>query len=332
MRGGGRLFLLLGVVIAAAAALLLLFFLQPQTAAPDPNAQLPPTPIVRVRVITARLDLPANSIITDTQFLASDEITEAEFNAQQGTYFTNEVELLNKVTVSALAANQPIRKSDVVDGGLSLLIPTAEPDQPRPKAIPFQVNNLTGVADLVTPGDFVDLVVTFRIERFYIRPNLVLDPLTKTYDVNFVEDKYIDASTKTLAQNVQVLKLIYPRVEPSGTPTVAPAAAPPATNPDGSAATDPAANAGPANPGDTLTPGNWVIILAVTDQEAELIRYSLQESTGMALILRGRGDSDVEQTLGVTLDLLISEFGVPAPQPFSIPPANVNSLTPTPGQ
>ena len=118
MRGGGRLFLLLGVVIAAAAALLLLFFLQPQTAVPDPNAQLPPTTIVRVKVITARLDLPINSIITDTRFLASDEITETEFNAQKGAYFTNETELLNKVTVSALAANQPIRKSDVVDGGL----------------------------------------------------------------------------------------------------------------------------------------------------------------------------------------------------------------------
>lgn len=74
MRGGGRLFLLLGVVIAAAAALLLLFFLQPQTATPDPNAQLPPTAVVRVKVVTARLDLPVNSIITDTQFLASDEI------------------------------------------------------------------------------------------------------------------------------------------------------------------------------------------------------------------------------------------------------------------
>ncbi|MDZ4721487.1 MAG: RcpC/CpaB family pilus assembly protein [Roseiflexaceae bacterium] len=329
MRGGGRLFLLLGVVIAAAAALLLLFFLQPQTATPDPNAQLPPTAVVRVKVVTARLDLPVNSIITDTQFLASDEITETEFNDQKGEYFTNEADLINKVTVNALVANRPIRKSDVVDGGLSLLIPTAEPDQPRPKAIPFQVNSLTGVADLVTPGDFVDLVVTFRIERFYIRPGLVFDPVTKTYNVTFTEDKFTDSSTKTLAQNVQVLKMIYPRVEPSGTPTAAPAAAPPPQNPDGSAV-NAQANVGAVAAGDTLTPGNWVVILAVTDQEAELIRYSLQQSSSMALILRGRGDSDVEQTLGVTLNLLVSQFGLPAPVPFNVPPADVNALTPTP--
>jgi pilus assembly protein CpaB len=329
MRGGGRLFLLLGIVIAAAAALLLLFFLQPQGPTPEANAQLSPTPIVRVKVVTARLDLPANSIITDTRFLASDEIPEADFNAKKGEYFTNAVDLINKVTVNTLSANQPIRQSDVVDGGLSLIIPTAEPDQPRPKAIPFQVNSLTGIADLVTPGDFVDLVVTFDIERFYIRPGLLFDPTTKTYNVTYTEDKYTDSSTKTLAQNIQVLKLIYPKVEPSGTPTAVPAGAPPPQNPDGSAVNT-QANVGPVNPNDNLTAGNWVVILAVTDQEAELIRYSLQQSSGMALILRGRGDSNVENTLGVTLNVLVNEFGLPVPVPFNIPPADVNALTPTP--
>ena len=83
--------------------------------------------------------------------------------------------------------------------------------------------------------------------------------------------------------------------------------------------------------GDTLIPGSWVVVLAVTDQEAEIIRYSLQQASSMALVLRGRGDTTVEQTLGVTLNILVSQYGLPEPQPFLPPPAPITDLTPTPG-
>jgi pilus assembly protein CpaB len=328
---GGRLFLLLGVVIAAAAALLLFYFMQPQAQAP---AEVPTTPTAepRVRVVVARIDLPANAIITDTEtFLTTDEIRESEFNAEPGVYFTNPSEVLNKVTIRPLIANERIKKADVIDGGLSLLIPTAEPDQPRPKAIPFQVNNLTGVADLVTPGDFVDLIVTFKLEIKYIRPGLTVDQTTGQITVTFSDDTFIDSTTKTLVQNIQVLKIMRQRVDPDATPTPegAGAEAPPATNPDGSVAGS--QNAGGAPSGDNFVSGNWIVVLAVNDQEAEIIRYSLQQASGMALVLRGRGDADVEQTLGVTLDILSREFGLPLPVPPDPIPPGVEDLTPTPG-
>jgi pilus assembly protein CpaB len=35
----------------------------------------------------------------------------------------------------------------------------------------------------------------------------------------------------------------------------------------------------------------------------------------LVLVLRGAGDTAFEPTIGVTLDLLLSEFGLPLPQP-----------------
>jgi pilus assembly protein CpaB len=329
---GGRLFLLLGVVIAALAALLLLFFLQPSAATPT-DVPLAPTTVPRRQIVVARVDIPANTVLSDTEtFLATDEIPETDFNAEPGAYFTSFADLQNKLTIRQISANERIRRQDVREGGLSLLMPTAEAGQPAPKAIPFQVGNLTGVADLLQPGDLVDMVVTFKIERKYLRPGLEFDAATNQYRVTFTDDTFTDTSAKTLLQNVQVLRVLKPRVEEDGTPTPQTSSAP-ATGPDGQPIEGqaPATTEGAANTADTFVAGNWIVVLAVTDQEAEIIRYSLQQSSGMALVLRGRGDTAVEQTLGVTLNILISQFGLPDPEPQLPPPAPITDLTPTPG-
>jgi pilus assembly protein CpaB len=91
-------------------------------------------------------------------------------------------------------------------------------------------------------------------------------------------------------------------------------------------------NTGGKPTGDDFVSGNWLLILAVNDQEAEIIRYSLQKATGLGLVLRGRGDADVEQTLGVTLDILFTQFGLPIPEPVRVPPVDFGALTPTPGR
>jgi pilus assembly protein CpaB len=326
MRGGGRVFLLLGVLVAAAAAAALYFFTQPTVGPEDPSLSTP-TVEPRISIIVARGDIPANTIFSDTEtFITTEEIPESQFTDQ---YFTNRSELLNMVTVRQIQANERISKADVIEGGLSLLIPTALPDQPSRKAVPYQVNTLTGVADQITPGDFVDMIATFTIERFYLRPGLQLDAANQTYSVTFTEDSFVDASTKTLLQNVQVLKILKPRTDEAGTPTPAAPAAPPATNPDGSVAGGNQPELAPS--GNTFVPGNWLLVLAVTDQEAEIVSYALQRSSAMTLILRGRNDSTVEDTIGVTLDILVTQFGLPFPQPVPLAPVDATDLTPTPG-
>jgi hypothetical protein len=89
-------------------------------------------------------------------------------------------------------------------------------------------------------------------------------------------------------------------------------------------------------------------VLAVTDQEAEIIKFSREANNAITLVLRGRGDTATETTIGATLDLLVSSFGLPVPDPnapaFFAPneltqlpttaatsaPAGTPAVTPTP--
>ena len=125
--------------------------LQPQVA--EPLTPTLPTEAPKRRVIVARIDIPNNTVLTDTEtYLEPSDIPEVDYNARPNQYFTSIGELQGKVTLQAITAAQPILKSDVIEGGLSLQIPPAAPNEPRPKAYPLQVNNLSGVADQIRPG------------------------------------------------------------------------------------------------------------------------------------------------------------------------------------
>jgi pilus assembly protein CpaB len=324
----GRLFLLLGFLIAVGGALALLFFLQTPTT--PPAAVAPPTAVPLRQVVAARSDIPNNTVISDTEtFLTLQEIPEPEYNAAPNTYYTSVGEVTNKLSLRQINATEIIRRDMVTEPGLSQQIPPADaPDQPRPKAYPIQVNNLTGVADQVTQGDFVDLVMTFEVQRTVIRPSLTLDAETGVTQVTIIEEPFTGRTTKTLVQNAQVLQVVKPApVEGEGTPTPeggAPAG-PPATGPDG----QPIAS-GSAASGGTITPGTWTLVLALTDQESEIVEFARNTGVPVTLVLRGRGDTAVETTSGATFDILVQQFGLPLPAPPPPAPIAESALTPQP--
>src|SRR4051794_4244635 len=211
MRRGGRLFLLLGILILVAAALAYFVLSQPQN--PSPELVAAPTQEIKKKVVVARIDIPANTILTDTEtFLGVIDIPESEFNSAQGQYFESANDLLNKQTVRQINFNERITRSDITEPGLSILIPTAQPNQPRPKAVPVQVDNLSGVADQVRPGDFVDILTTIEIQRTIIRPSF-----GENNQITLKEEQITGKAVKTLIQNVQVLQVLKPAV-PEGTP------------------------------------------------------------------------------------------------------------------
>ncbi|HWQ15912.1 MAG TPA: Flp pilus assembly protein CpaB [Roseiflexaceae bacterium] len=321
----GRLFLLLGFLIAVGGALALLFFLQTPTT--PPAAQAPPTPVPLKRVVAARIDIPNNTVISDTEtFLTLQEIPEPEYNAAPNTYFTSVGELLNMLTLRQINATEIIRRDMVTEPGLSQQIPPADtPDEPRPKAYPLQVNNLSGVADQITQGDFVDVVMTFEVQRTIIRPSLTTDPTTGQLTLTVVEEPFTGRSTKTLVQNAQVLQILKPQPpEGEGTPTAQPAG-PPATGPDGQPVTDQTAAGA-----DTFVPGSWLLLLALTDQEVEILEFARTSNVPITLVLRGRGDTAVEDTAGATFDILVRQFGLPLPEPAPPAPIAQEALTPQP--
>jgi pilus assembly protein CpaB len=333
MRRGGRLFLLLGILLLVAAALAYFVLTQPPTPSPD----LVPTPTVELRknVVIARIDIPANTILTDTEtFLDVIDIPESEFNAAPGQYFESTADLQNKQTVRQINFNDRIRRTDITDPGLSILIPTAQPNQPRPKAVPVQVDNLSGVADQIRPGDFVDILGSFEIQRTVIRPGF-----GENNQIVLKEEAITGRSVKTLIQNVQVLQVLKPAAPP-GTPGAegqAPPAqeqGPPATDASGQpvqpgqAPGQPTQSTGPQTTG-TFQPGEWILTLALTDQQAEIVKFSV-EAGSISLALRGRGDAAVDTTIGSTMSLLVSQFGLPLPGGAVPEVISPSDLTPIP--
>lgn len=328
MRRGGLL-LLLGVVIAAAAALLFFFFFQTPPAPETTALPQEPTPVPLRKVVAARVDIPANTVLTDTEtFLTLRDIPETEYNAAPDQYFVSVSELTTKVTLRALNATEIIRARDLTDAGLSFQVPQPDtPDAPRNKVVPLEVGNLTGVADQIRPGDSVDLVMTYEIRRLIIRPTLTLDPETGQLIVTPIEETLVDRVTKTMVQNVQVLRVLKPAIpQDTGTPTPAGAQGQPAPPP-------PASDQQQA---DTYVPGaQWILLLAMTDQEAEIVKFTLDQQDPkpqITLVLRGRDDSAIEDTTGITLRLLTSRYGLPLPEPLQPLALAPEEITPGPAR
>jgi pilus assembly protein CpaB len=331
MSRGGRLVILLLILIAVVVGLAYFLITQPQVTPLDVTAQ--PTVEPKRRIVTARIDIESNTVLTDTEtFLTTTEIPESEFNNQ---YFTEVSQLRNKQTVQKINFNDPVRRSDVTDPGLSILIPTAQPNQPRPKAYPVQVDNLSGVADQIRPGDFVDVLVSIEIVRTIIRPSF-----NETGQIVPREEQLTGRSVKALIQNVQVLQILKPAV-PEGTPG-AQGSAPQGSAPQGQQGppqTD--ASGQPIQPGQqtaqptgpqttgTFVPGDWLLVLALTDQQAEIVKFSVDSGT-ISLALRGRGDTAVDTTLGSTLSLLVERFGLPLPDAPAPDVVSSSDLTPVP--
>ncbi|WP_322512917.1 Flp pilus assembly protein CpaB [Chloroflexus sp.] len=345
MRRGALLFLLIGliVIIGGLAAFLLLRGGQvSNSTSTTPEVPPLPTEIPLVSVVQARVDLDGNIVLNDPSLLEVVQVPINEFDDKNE--FSNLNDVLGKLLINPVVAGQPIRRDNVRDPGLSQRIPTAEPGQAQLKAYPISVDSLSGVADQVAINDFVDVIATFSVERQIIRPGPVqvitangAEQLIREYQYGENQTFF---TTKTIIQRAQVLQIVRPAVVPAtegeGTNATATAggasttAGPPAVDASGQPVNQTVGGTTSAN---TLTEGSWVLVLALTDQEIELIEFAIQSNARIVLALRAADDTEIETTSGVTLDLLVREFGLPLPQP--LPPrvygeAEVFTPQPTP--
>ncbi|NTW97786.1 MAG: pilus assembly protein CpaB, partial [Oscillochloris sp.] len=326
MRRGGVLILLIGLILIV-GVMLFLFMQNPNNpimgVTPALETTQMATEVPLVDVVRARRDIEANTVISDTLQLEVVKIPQNEFDANAD--FSSPSDVLGKLAIRKILAEQPINKADLTEPGLSQQIPTAEAPRARDKAYPFIVNNLSGVSDQIKPGDFVDVVATFSMIRRYSYPAGIamveINGVQVPTLLRDVTDPNFDA-TKTIVQRAQVLKILHPQVappdatpEPGTADTPAESSSLPQVDASGKPI-DPALGTGEA--AGSITQGAWTLILAVNDQEVELMEFALATNSRMVLVLRGAGDSTYEPTIGTTFDLLVSEFGVPLPQ--NLPP------------
>jgi pilus assembly protein CpaB len=306
-RGSSSLFIILGLflILAAGAAGAIMFY------APNsgislaaPPAQLPPTPEPMVPIVKAEIDIQAGTVLSSTDGLLKMEMVPMS-QFMSDVNLSSVEEARNMVVTSGINASEFVRKDMLRVAGLSQKIPAAVPGQSPVKAFPLQVNSLSGVADLLQAGDHVDVLASFSIDTVTFTPGAPRDDEERGTLETIIERMSVEGATKVLLQDVEVLDIIKPApVSAEGTePTPEPAPATDGTTSNGAAPTV----------GNTLNPGTWLIIVAVTNQEAEVLRFALDRGIGITTVLRRAGDHTTERTVGATMRILVDNYGMPMP-------------------
>ena len=173
------------------------------------------------------------------------------------------------------------------------------------RAIAVRVDQISGVGTVIKTGDYVDAIVGLTEEQFLsIKASVSPDEATIT------APGPKGATTKVLLQGMQVLGSLLPPVAPPA--EAAPAASGAPTPPPGTT---------------TLNEQQEIVILSVTAQQAEVIRYAQLQANPLltlSLILRSPDDfidpatgqpltPAAAETTGVTLKILLDQYGVLPP-------------------
>jgi pilus assembly protein CpaB len=307
-RGSSSLLIIVGLflLLAAGAAGVLMFFAPSQGLFAATPAQLPPTTEPMVAVVKADIDIPEGTIISSTEgLLKMGEVPTSQFNEDVNIVSVEDAR--NMIATSSIKAGDPIRQDSLRKAGLAQKIPAPKEGEAPVKAFPLQVNSLSGVADLVQPGDFVDVVASFSVDVITFHPGVP----TKE-DAGFVnsitERATNEGASKVLLQDVEVLDVIKPAAPVEGEESPAPEATPPP-----SPSNESNGGEGTTTQASALTAGNWIIVIAVSNQEAEVLRFALDRGIGITTILRRSGDHTTERTVGATMRILVDNYGMPMP-------------------
>ena len=181
------------------------------------------------------------------------------------------------------------------------------------RCMAVQVDQVSGVGTVIKTGDYVDMVVGLTADKF---PVITVAPGDKR-----------DHRRRRPQQHQRQA----PAPGPAGHGHAAPAAAGRDRGSDPPVASG-APHRRPAGPGTTLNGQQEIVILAVTAQQAEVLKFA-QMDGNVTLALRAAGrlrrpahrrrcPRSPPSTTGVTLKVLVDSYGV-------LPPEVVQTVTPT---
>jgi pilus assembly protein CpaB len=311
MKRNGKIYIVAGVVLAVVAGALLFFYLY--TLPGRASSSVTPTPIPDVDVIVTTKDLAPGTLITG-------DVLKRE--QRKGNLVTSDMvreisEAVDLMVLSETKAGTVLKRGDLQ--AVPFVLPKGK------RAMALFVDDLSSVAGLVRERDYVDIVVSGKIKlgSSLNRPGDEKDskaapqPQSKPQsaeeeegDFSAVEPTADQTVVKAVLQRVQVLKVVAPAAPQAagGRNQPVPEPTPVATG------TPTAAQKAPAG---RISNAQAIVVLAVTDQEAELLRYA-KDTGGMHVLLRGRDDAEQEETKGMTLDILIRDYGFPVPKPVLV--------------
>ncbi len=291
MKRSNRLVLLIGVFLAVVAFVLVLLLLQN----PPAGTQTTTVPTTGP-VVVATADIPLSTRIRADQVT----IKTLDLKAISAGAFRDPSQVVGQIAREPVANGAQITATTLNGGLTGQIIDVQTPAGQR--AIAVRVDQISGVGTVIKNGDYVDAIFALTEEQF---ASVVPDP-TNPRLVTVTNPGPKGTTIKLILQGMQVLGTLLP-------PVAAPAAGQP--------------SAAPAEPGTVLNEQQEIVILSVSPQQAEVIRYAqLQANPLLTLSLVLRSPDDfidpatgqpvppvIAQTTGITLKELIDTYGVLPP-------------------
>jgi pilus assembly protein CpaB len=281
VRRTSRLVLLLGVFLAALVFVVILLGSRPGgggtvTASPTVATQLP--------TVVAAVDIPLGTIVT------ADMLTNRTLatNLRQAGVFGDASQAIGKTTRTAIVAGAQVRASDMQNRAVPLAVPVGR------RAMTIQVNELTGVGNLLDVGDTVDLIISLRGDAFPVVQVLSDGSVTVVSGINPLSIKL-----PLLLQDVQIIGTIEPPP-------------PPAPNQQ---ANQPVASRAPQ----FTEPQAKLLILAVTPAQAEVLLFARTTGTLDAILRSPLDAGQTAETTGVILKTLVDLYGILPPEIVQVP-------------
>jgi len=278
----------LGAVVAIAVALVIFLLMNGSTGT---NAQEQPTPTpVIIKVVAPKEDVKQFTILTNDNLGLVD--------VDQRSVPTTTLNLVNQESVGKMVlrdykANEPIVTNDLQDPGVPQLLDKGK------RAFAVAVQEINTFNQSIIANDNIDLIWSrkFIISAYTVPPG-----------GGTAEKVEREAwSTKTLLQNIKVLRVVPLRAASTSGTTNGVNSSSQSGNNDQSKA-DAALQAAFA----AAAPPTMVLILSVDDQQAEVIKFA-RENGQLDVALRATGDDEPGTTSGITDQILVNDYKVVVP-------------------
>lgn len=277
---GGRVFLLLGIILIVIVAAALLLMSRGGGFPGVSPAQPTPSPTrPPVDAVVVIKEIQPNTVLTARNAAEYLEVRKVDAaRFDPARHLTTLESTYNKRISSTL----PLAVDTLLDRSVLVEPPISYEIPAGKKGVPLLVNATSGIGHLLSPGDVVDVILMY---------NVTVYPTTKPGQGNVAEmgpceecpSKTLPV-VKTVIQKVPVLRVVdYPAVEGR-------------------------------LPEDQV----FLVLLAMSDQEAELVKFAeLSDAATVQLVVRNYFDTIEEITTGITDKLLFDRY-LPVPCPLAI--------------
>jgi pilus assembly protein CpaB len=302
MRKNGRIFIILGVGLACLAVALA--FLMFQNAGQSQAVERAP---VTTKIVVANKDVPAH------QKLQEADLTEQTIDKDllSGGEVLSKSDVIGRAPRTGLIKGQRLRLDEMEVAGLTNDI------APGKRAVAIPADRLALAGGLLSDSDHIDLIFSTKVNLSIVLPTRPIEIETATApDANIAvtlpasapgePSAYAlpgepgsrfkirtagtsgDPVSKVLMQDIKVLRVV--------------GATPPAQGQQQQA-----------------TPQSDMLVLELTNEQAEVMKFILDNGASYSFTIRGKDDQGVTNTSGITFDTLVTNYQLPTPKSVRLP-------------